>query len=422
MNKLLLSKDNRYNEINNLLLSHQSVISIKANIPGKHKNIKEAYILCRVFFNVLKAKLNLITYNFNDNFDEPYVLIGINEINVGSVKKLLISTEEDHALGRFIDLDLYHKNIIINRSDLGYTPRKCYFCSERAHICAKNQTHPISELLSFIRLSVRTFIIDDISNQIDLSIMKELNLEDKFGLVTKTSTGSHDDMNYTLMIDAKQAILPYMIDIFKLAYDHPTHINLLDKARQIGIQAEQKMLIQTKGVNAYKGLIFVLGFMLIGIGRDLSKKSITNNIFEDIKKLSQPLNNDFKNHHDTFGLMAYQRYGIKGARGEIMQGFPTLQILLKKFSTSSLESDVYYRELLKSIIIHAEDTVLLKRSTTIENYYMHKKEIAAVDVYNIEAVKAYTSYCINHHLSFGGSADLLITFLLLKHFITSYVI
>jgi holo-ACP synthase / triphosphoribosyl-dephospho-CoA synthase len=422
MDRLLKARDDRFIKIKHLLKDNQSVILIKANIPGRQKRIKEAYVLCRVFFNVIHKKFNIIAHYDDDAFDGPYVLVTVDDQDVYSLKQSLIDIEENHPLGRFIDLDLYYQDFIINRSHLGFNSRKCYICDQMAHICAKNQTHQVHELLSVIRSHVRKYIIDDISHQIDLSIMKELDLEDKFGLVTKTSSGSHDDMNYLLMNNAKNAILPFMIRIFKLAYDHPHQKNLLAKARKLGKEAEQAMLFQTSGINAYKGLIFILGFMLIGIGLDLNKKTMNHHIFEDIKKLSKPLIDDFNNKDDTFGLKAYELYGIKGARGEVMQGFPTLQVLMNEFPIDVYEDDVYYRQLLKFIIIHADDTVLLKRSNSMEAYLKYKHDISFLDVSNIEDVKTFTSFCIQHKLSFGGSADLLVTFLLFKYYINHYVL
>lgn len=42
----------------------------------------------------------------------------------------------------------------------------------------------------------------------------ELNLHPKFGLVTPYSNGSHDDMNYELMKEAQEVIIPGLIEMF----------------------------------------------------------------------------------------------------------------------------------------------------------------------------------------------------------------
>ncbi len=47
-------------------------------------------------------------------------------------------------------------------------------------------------------------------------MINELNLDPKFGLVTPTSSGSHKDMNYKLMHDSIDVLIPYFLEIFEL--------------------------------------------------------------------------------------------------------------------------------------------------------------------------------------------------------------
>ena len=422
MDKFIHAKDQRYQEIQRLLTSYQMVISIRSNIPGIDKHINEAYLLCRVFFHVLNKQFHVKSHVFLDGFDGPYVLLILKNIDAMSVKTELINIEASHPLGRFIDLDLYMKNHVINRKALGFLPRKCYLCHEIAYVCARERKHQDNELIAYIKRHVKRFIMDDIYHQIDVCIMKELDLEDKFGLVTKTSSGSHEDMNYAMMVSSKHAIMPYLIRMFESAYDNPNHPNLLSEARIIGKKAEQAMLDVTGGINTYKGLIFVLGFMLLGIGIDLNKKFMNESIFEDIKQLSEPIKSDFNQVDETFGLSAFRLYGIKGARGEIMNGFPTLKYLKNVGLNHITGSDEDYIYLLKEIITHAEDTVLLKRAGSYEKYLAIKKDMASINHLNIKEVKDYTAYCVKNKLSFGGSADLLITYLLWDNYKNQYSI
>ena len=99
-----------------------------------------------------------------------------------------------------------------------------------------------------------------------MAILQELNLEIKFGLVTPSSSGSHPDMNYELMFNSKEIIIPHLVRIFELGFLYPDDKDLLEKARLIGIEAETQMFDMTKQINTYKGLIYILGFVLLSLG------------------------------------------------------------------------------------------------------------------------------------------------------------
>ena len=111
---------------------------------------------------------------------------------------------------------------------------------------------------------------------------------------------------------------------------------------------------------------------------------------------------------DTFGKIAYQKYGIKGARFEAEEGFTSVQQCLKKFS---LDNEKSYYEALCYLISHIDDTVLLKRCNNIQNYLNTKLMFEDVK-YDKEKIKMISNYCIENNLSFGGSADLFIVLIL----------
>ena len=61
-------------------------------------------------------------------------------------------------------------------------------------------------------------------------------------------------------------------------------------------------------------------------------------------------------------------------------------------------------------MIHSEDTVLLKRAGSLKSYQHFKQMAAQVNPYIDKDIKDFTTYCINHNISIGGSADLFIVF------------
>lgn len=414
MNALLKGRDQRNHQINDLLQLYPVIISIKANTPGENKDSKEAFILVRIFNQVIKEHFSIKHQDFLNDGEGPVFLLCLDISNSIKIKETMVDIEDHHPLGRLVDLDVYSSQTSISRKDLGYAPRKCFLCEKDAHLCSRGQTHSFLELNIYICESVRAYLKKWLEEMIDDAMMRELKLEYKFGCVTKTSSGSHTDMNYELMLKAKNAIKPYLIDLFFLAYEYDDSYDLLSEARKIGQEAEIKMLKATNQINAYKGLIFILGFLLIGMGIDLRLKQIKSSLFDIIKDISQPINKDFIQDTKTFGMYAYKTYQIKGARGEVLDGFPTLQKLSSKYQSKQPLSDDLLREILIDIILLTDDTVLLKRSKDMDAYHQFKEKLKHMNPNDKEQVQEMNSYAINNKLSQGGSADLLVGYLCLN--------
>ena len=72
----------------------------------------------------------------------------------------------------------------------------------------------------------------------DEAIMEELNIHPKFGLVTPYTNGSHQDMNYDIMIKAKNAILDSFVEMFKVGFTNDDLNKIFKESRMIGIDAE----------------------------------------------------------------------------------------------------------------------------------------------------------------------------------------
>ena len=58
-----------------------------------------------------------------------------------------------------------------------------------------------------------------IKKMINTAMLDELNLHPKFGLVTPYTSGSHKDMDYSLMVNAKNAILDDLVEMFMLGFN-----------------------------------------------------------------------------------------------------------------------------------------------------------------------------------------------------------
>ena len=206
INQILVCRENKANLIKKYIKDYQ-VVTLKANIVGSNKNMKEAYILLSYF-----DKLILNTYvekHILDDCDGPLIIYLYKEEN--SLKEEMVFLEQNNPLGRFVDIDVYFNDTkSLNRKDL----RKCYLCDNPAFVCGRNKTHTVEELNNYLKQEVLNHLLNLINELCNESILTELNLHPKFGLVTPYTNGSHKDMDYNLMIKAKNSILPYFSSMF----------------------------------------------------------------------------------------------------------------------------------------------------------------------------------------------------------------
>ncbi|QWC00049.1 citrate lyase holo-[acyl-carrier protein] synthase [Mycoplasmatota bacterium] len=400
--EILDARENRYLRILKLHVRFDTLVSLKVNYPGSDKNESLVYLILNAFNHECLPFSYEKVYSY-ESLDGPYYLFGVNE-DAKSVKKKTIELEETHELGRFIDVDVYNKKECLSRS----VKRKCYLCGRIAHECVRLKKHSFEELNDYINETVINFYLKHLYDYIDQAMMVELDLDPKFGLVTKSTCGSHEDMDYSLMIKTKKEIIPYFLDMFKLSVKIDKYEDFVDDFRKLGLQAEQAMYKVTNHVNTYKGLIFHMGLMISTYGYMISREnklSFTEMIQRNAQLFLKP--SHVKN--STFGDVAQQKYNIKGAKGEALEAYPHVREALKLYNN---QADAL--KVLVYLIYNIEDTNLLKRSKSLDFYKKVKKLFKELNINHQNQVNQLSEYCIEHRLSFGGSADLLIVTIFIK--------
>jgi holo-ACP synthase CitX len=410
MNDLILNaREKRANYIRNLSKTYPSIIVLKANTPGPDKNRYSSFFLIEQFNHVIENKFQFDFKTLKKGFDGPYYVYAFSAIQSKEIKLDLIEIENKDILGRLIDLDLYINDKMISRNDFLMDLRKCMICDHSAIDCMRNKRHSIDEILNHIDGRIIYRLNSHIGTIIRTSMLDELNLDCKFGLVTPTSSGSHDDMDYAMMSDSINILNPFFLEIFNLSFKYDDEL-LFEKARLIGIKAEEAMLKKSNGINTYKGLIYILGFVLLASGYIIKHNLSFGDIFPKIKSLSKDVLSDFDKDMYSAGLEAYKKYKILGIRGEVYHGLPTVKKAMDYFSKIDTSQSKYFHHILLYFIIHSQDTILLKRSGSLEKYNQIKTMAKKVDPYHDKDIKDFTAFCISNHISFGGSADLFIVF------------
>jgi len=409
---ILDAREARAALIDRMLLNHQAVVSIKANIPGQAKQVPEAYLLvryaCARFRTDDAQPITLI-----DGPDGPGFLFGYQDKDAEGIKKTACLLEEMDPWGRLIDIDVYGKSGILSRPQ----PRTCLLCDRPAFDCIRNHRHSEDDVKRQVTALIEDRLPEIVEKVIRESIQAELDLHPKFGLVTPFSTGSHPDMDYTLMKRASETIIPFLEKMFFAGWGQTDLEVLLPKIRAKGIAAEQAMLESTGGINAYRGLIFSLGLMLASCGYSLGRAGDFSDLFTTVAKMTTGLTTELLSGGNSDGKTAYQRYHITGARGEAEQGFPSVREALFHLKTDSWEDRM---RTLTFLIGRVEDTVLLKRCGSFEKYREVQDTFANWKDYSSEALEELTKRCMANRLSFGGSADLLALSIFVRKFSTLF--
>ena len=405
LSAILVDREYRSNFI--LSLAKESdIVAIKANIPGSDKRVKESFLIVRYFTGELVGRYGGAPVIL-DGADGMCAVIPVKGENL---KQTSVKLEEGCPIGRFADIDICLRGGQRSLSR-GYM-RKCLICEKDAFVCARQGNHSAGELLDRIQSGAREYFSARLYELIEQSLKAELDLEDKFGLVTPTSQGSHPDMDYNAMRLTHGAIIPKIVEMFWAGFDADSPDSLLKKLRPIGRKAEEDMFTLSK-VNTYKGFIFIAGILVSAIGYLLSTgKGDYAEISEIIKRMCIGVTHELKEGGNTFGMQAYKNYGFTGARGHAEGGlesvFKAEALIDNGFSNDSLLRALTF------IVGDIEDTVLLKRSGCPEKYDYFKNAIKSVDISDKKELKSLNSECVKSGISIGGSADVLVCAIILK--------
>lgn len=416
--KQLLEDREKRKILINQLTKKYNVVCLKANIPGLYKNLCYAKLIISYFDKKLEETEYFNKYSYR-SLDGPYILYTYDKDykDVRYLKAKMMELEDSEDIGRLVDLDVFGSEpVSISRSS--DKKRKCLLCDDLAVNCARSQKHSYEELLSVIERIVFDKVKEETAKAIDLAMEKELEMPYKFGAVCKYNSSSHNDMNYQVMVKAKEAITPYFIKMLEVGLKFKSLTKVFQKIRVIGLEAEKAMFDATAGVNCYKGLIFSLGLIVASIGYDMTHTYDFNSIFTNISKMTRNIGNDYDIYH-SFGVEAYKEFHFMGAREQAKDGYRIIK--RSYYYTNGLSNSDLIKTLI-FIIANIDDTVLLKRAGSIDKYKQIKNMISSIDIslldhddYN-EVIKI-NEYCINNNISTGGACDMLICTIFLKELI-----
>lgn len=442
INKFLEYREKRVELQNSLLESYKMpLIAVRTNYPGEDKLEPLAVAIADIAASEMEAlfKEKIVHRKLLENLEGKIYLFVIDKKAI-DIKKSTVHFEENHILGRCLDIDVYDVDgTSLSRSIFGYDKRKCLICEDMAFICGRTMKHSHQEIKNALMkkyiaynkyISQREKIVKELGDLALTSMIYEVSAAPSFGLVSPLTKGSHEDMDFFTFLKSSFAIKDGFEKMAEIAYSYLSLEEVFNQSRKIGIEVEKKMFVATDNVNTHKGMIFLLGTVVIAAARVIYENKNFEDIQSLIKNMCRDILKDFENISNkkelTHGERLYLNYGFTGIRGEVKDGLEvvfngSLSILensLKSnpdFNLAFVQTLIFLMsQVMDSTIVHRHDIHMLHRvkeeaKTFIENGGIYHKK-------GIEMALNLEKLYIKERISPGGSADLLAVTIFLYFF------
>lgn len=274
------------------------------------------------------------------------------------------------------------------------------------------------------------------------ALLEEAALFPKPGLVDPVSQGAHTDMDFSTLVRSAAALRQGFYECACIGSasaaqeqslpSTPTQPNTATPASAVrkqlqhaGLALEHAMFAETKGINTHKGAIFIFAYLLGAAGRLLrspgGQHPLTAELCAEVRSLAAGSVAEWSAQLSakqayTHGEQMFLQHGSCGIRGEVEAGLPLVEryatYLTKRRSNNGQlpQRDAYLYTLL-GIISENEDTNVLFRAgyAALTDLQTRCAAITASGVTGAalyHAVEELDAYCIERHISPGGSADI----------------
>lgn len=151
---ILLGREQRIEYQQRLIKQYKMpILVIRVNYPGVNKDNHFSQEIVKIMEQIIGEIFSYsIHYKIMTTTAEgPLVIMSINK-DAKDIKSMALNIEDNHILGRCVDIDVYDENgISIGREEFGLGMRKCYVCDDVAHNCVRSKKHPKEEVEGFIK-------------------------------------------------------------------------------------------------------------------------------------------------------------------------------------------------------------------------------------------------------------------------------
>lgn len=435
---ILDARDRRAERQKRFLETSPVLICLTMNIPGPIKASTEILAAFREGVRRVQSAVGARPILY-EAFTGPEAYIPLNA-DAEVVKREMCRIEDEEPLGRLFDLDVLTGNGEKHgRSAMGFSPRSCLLCGKPAFACARSRAHSVSELSGEVSRRIdewrRATLPERISEAAVRALIREAETTPKPGLVDRRNNGSHPDMSLEMLLRSARSLKPYFRECARAGMKLE-EADAFPTLRALGMEAEKTMLNATGGVNAHKGAIFSLGLLTASAAENLRKfEADAEKICARAGRMAAPhMEAHFRSlgaeTAGSFGDRLYLETGLRGARGEVADGFPSvLRIALPALDAeemgnpaevvgSSVTADgnsvmpdadeLSGTYALLRLAVEMDDTTLIRRGGR-SRAEAAKKEIRAFLDSGLtrEKVETLDDQFIRENLTLGGCADLL---------------
>ena len=387
LTEILTAREERV-AIQNALLSEYAVpvVSFTMNMAGP---VKVTALSHRAFlWGMEQLRLGLLQNRMSvrkefsralPTGDEGYFAV---DAQAEAVKALCVEIEETFGVGRLFDMDVI--GLDGHKLERG-SERPCIVCGKPGRECASRRLHSVAELqfhtASLLAAGLRSAAQDLNERLATNALLEEVAVTPKPGLVDRANNGAHSDMDFSSFQVSAAALAAYWRGCFGIGcFDRAIVPNTLGrpvppsetfaKLRPLGRQAERDMLAATGGVNTHKGAIFTLGVLCGAIGRLWTAETgfpDADAILNEAAAMTrETLEKELPAARwNTAGEALYQKYGVRGIRGQVADGLPAVREIglpvFQKLLAEGLDRNHAAAVTLLHLIANVEDTNLLHR-------------------------------------------------------------
>ena len=398
-----------------------TLVSFSMNIPGP---VKDTPLIRRGFEEgcaKLAAKLPSEKIKYQQIIREKTGCEAVYVIDMDpmDVKRITTEIEDENRLGRLFDMDVLD-------SDLNKLDREVVDGKSRApgRGCASRRVHSVDALQRATREILSEHFMETDAKRISelavQALLDEVSTTPKPGLVDRRNSGSHTDMDISTFRASAGVLKPYFYTCVRIG-QLTKQLNAEEtfyQLRKAGLLAEQDMYRATSGVNTHKGAIFTIGILCGAAGRLWSENNdwMEADLFEEVSAMTaSPMANDLQNADaNTAGMRLYQEYGIRGIRGEVSDGLPSVKDFGLPVYRNCLEKGMDQNRAgaiaLLNLIVSVVDTNMIKRGGmegAMEAIRKTAQLLLLKDNPEDTEIEALDDWFIEKNLSPGGCADLL---------------
>lgn len=243
-----------------------------------------------------------------------------------------------------------------------------------------------------------------------LSLLEELELTPKPGLVDKNDPGAHDDLSMNMMKQSALSLKETFYKIAEVSFSRSPSQRLREEIAKIGRDGEAKMFEVTEGVNTHKGAIWALGLLVSAVASGKGTLSIK----ETLRTAGQIARYPDRFYQDTTltnGKRVKKKYGVKGAKEQGEEGFPHILHYaipaLEHARRMKMSEEDARKYTLIALIAHLDDTCILHRGGMEALTFAKNEALKILKSKNLNLLDTLNEAFIRRNISPGGSADLL---------------